>query len=100
MVKMTDVTTEKNATDDTQWSIMPAIELALPSLDHDQVDGQMPEFQRSRLNSEKFQSKSQTSKAIFCALCVQIASFSFGAPTNQRPHSNFDALGPYISYES
>ena len=78
MVKMTDVTTEKNATDDTQWSIMPAIELALPSLDHDQVDGQMPEFQRSRLNSEKFQSKSQTSKAIFCALCVQIASFSFG----------------------
>ena len=92
---MTDVTTEKNATDDTQWSIMPAIssvELGLPPLDHDQVwmdeDGQMPDFQRSRLNSEKFQSKSQN------------ASFSFGAPTNQRPHSNFDAFGSFLSYES
>ena len=83
---MTDVTTEKNATDDTQWSIMPAIssaELGLPPLDHDQVwmdqDGRMPDFQRSRLNSEKFKSKSQN------------ASFSFGVPTNQR--FNFDALG-------
>ena len=37
---MSDVTTEKNETDDTQWSIMPAIssaELGLPPLDHDQV---------------------------------------------------------------
>ena len=58
---MTDVTTENNATNDhhdhERHHILPPY-FVNPSIDHGPADGQIPaEFQRSRLNSENFQSK-------------------------------------------
>ena len=58
---MTDVTTENNATNDHHdhepHHILPPY-FVNPSIDHGPADGQIPaEFQRSRLNSENFQSK-------------------------------------------
>ena len=60
---MTDVTTENNATNDhhdhERHHILPPY-FVNPSIDHGPADGQIPaEFQRSRLNSENFQSKLQ-----------------------------------------
>ena len=65
---MTDVTTENNATNDhhdhERHHILPPY-FVNPSIDHGPADGQIPaEFQRSRLNSENFQSKLLVSMAV------------------------------------
>ena len=88
---MTNVTTENNDhhNHDPHYILPP---YGLPSIDHGPAGGHIPaEFQRSRLNSEKFQSKFMrwTIRGSFAYGCYE----HFGAPTNQRPLYHFDLRG-------